>query len=369
MKQKIDLSIQAGTCKAFLQNLYAGKNGYDHDNIRHYPFFNYLLRFVTPNNFRHGKFGIILSLFLEIIKKRDASLVRYFDAFLYQLLKEIDFSHSGLTIKDIEMSSFKTFLHLLSDNTGNGDLDILARNMDIPLRNENNAELREILADMEMLLCYVIVRYKVEEVMRKFSVLNEINLYTINRILFNRYFTRTLAIMDKPFVIPGNILMANPSRMFQYFKTLKQIQQSEDVKRILELELKIFETKFFSPKKFAGYCDAIVMKEKIEDHKNAYPLRVNDTLYIMRGYNRTDLDLEFRRGTLREVESNPIDIMIYFHYLKDKVRCLEYTSSIKEILLFFWPMSRQKKEFLKGRKDQVFWESQINELIFKNILI
>ena len=75
----IDFSIYKGACRKFVESMKAGRSYYEPELIRDYPYYNYLLQSGIPNNFRYGKFGVLLSLFLGMIKKLDSSLTGYFE--------------------------------------------------------------------------------------------------------------------------------------------------------------------------------------------------------------------------------------------------------------------------------------------------
>jgi hypothetical protein len=365
----IDFSLQTGTCSKYLDNLCTEQVDYDPDIIRNYPYFNYLLRSGIPNNFKYGKFGILLTIFLGIIKKLDASLVMYFDAFFYQLLKELDFSGDGLTIPKVETTGLKSFLKILWEASGNNGIKILSDNLNVQLIADQNSELEDILGDIEMLLCHVIVKYNVEQILQRLSVLPRIDKSGINKILFIKYFPRTLMLLKDPEIIPSEFLFGSPLRMFYYGKTLLRISKDEDVRRILELELKIFETKFFNRKAFHEFCDLELMHQKINNHECKFTVRVNDTISILRNYYVSDIDLEHWTGFKPVDRTEIIDVIVYYDYLNRKVRHQVYTREIKEILLFFWPLPHNKNDFLKTRHKKTASESLLNELIYKNILV
>ena len=365
----IDFSLKTGACSLFLRNLYTEKVKYEPDIIKNYPYFNYLLRSGTPNNFRYGKFGILLTVFLGIIKKLDASLIGYFDAFFYQLLKELDFTPDGLTVPKMEITELKSFLGLLADVTGNEDLQELSNRLNVSLCVDQDPELEDLLGDIDMLLCHVVIRYNVEQVLRKLSIVSRISLFEINKLLFIKYFPRTLMLAKDPGFIPVKFLINSPLRMFEFGKALHRVSKDNSVRRILRLELKIFETKFFCRKEYSGFCDLELLREKINKRNSKLILRVNDTISVLKNYYVTDIDLEYWTGSKPADTTEMTDLLVYYDYLNGKVRHQAYTQEIKEILLFFWPLPYNKIDFLNTQPDKLASESLINELLYKNILI
>jgi len=365
----IDFSIQNGTCRKFLESVHADKSDYDPEFIRNYPYFNYLLQSGMPNGFEYGKFGVLLSIFLGMIKKLDSSLVGYFDTFFYQLLKEMDFTQDGLTIPGIEINELKSFLNTLFEISGNRDLYNLNGMINISLQKGANLKLNDLLGDIEMFLCHVIIRYNIEEIIRTRSILSTINKFEINKILFIKYFPRTLMLKKDIDIIPSDFLFSNPLRIYYYCRSILKANMDAEVERILELELKIFETKFFMVKGYIDSCDLEELKARVNNPEYNVPVKVNDTISILRNHNYKDVDLAYWTGSKPDIEEVDCDLMVYYDYISKKVRHQELTEEISKILSFFKSDTRKKFEYLKSRSDKLNAESQLNELFYKTILI
>ena len=365
----IDFSIQTGACRKFLESLQADKSAYEPELIRNYPYYNYLLQSGMPNGFKYGKFGVLLSLFLGMIKKLDASLIGYFDAFFYQLLKEMDFTQDGLTIPGIEINELKSFLSTLSEICGNSDLEQLNKLINISLRKEANLELNDLLGDIEMFLCHVIIRYNIEQIMRKSSILSKINKYEINKILFVKYFPRTLILIKNTDIIPSDFLFSNPLRIYYYCRSILKGNEDPEVERILKLELKIFEIKFFMNKGYIESCDLNELKEKVNNAECRIPVKVNDTISILRDLNQTDIEIEYWTGSKAVSMDKKCDVIVYYDYLNRKVRHQVLTKEISDILSFHKSDTSTKADYLGTRSDKLNAESVVNELLYKTILI
>jgi hypothetical protein len=366
----IDFSLKTGVCSKYLNNVIADRKGYNPEIIKNYPFFNYLLRSGTPNNFKYGKLGILLTLFFGIIKKFDDSLVQYFDAFFYQLIKELDFTSNGLIIPKMEVNALKSFLVVISDLTHNEDLQVLSDHLNvIPYKTRNSEEAEEIIADIEMFLCHVIVRYNAEQIMQRFSTLFRMNIFEINKILIIKYFPRTFLLMQNFDAIPSEFLIYNPMQMYHYSRSLFDISKDKDVIRILELEMKIFATKFLVKKKYSGCCDLDSIRDKINEKNCRQPVRVNDTIAILHDYYMSDIDLE-RWTSFRIADTcKKVDIIVYYDYVSGKVRHQEMTHETKDILSFFQCNTRTKHDYFISNNDRMHKDSLLNELIYKNILL
>jgi hypothetical protein len=363
----IDFSIQTGACKKFLESLNAGKSYYEPELIRNYPYYNYLLQSGMPNNFKYGKFGVLLSLFLGMIKKLDSSLTGYFDAFFYQLLKELDFEHNGLTIRGVEINELKSFLNTLSEVSGNGDLKKLNRIINISMRKGANLELNDLLGDIDMFLCHVIIRYNIEQILSEKSILSRINKFEINKILFVKYFPRTLVLLKDTDIIPSDFLFNNPLRLYYYCRSILKLDEDPDIVRVLELELKIFETKFFMEKMYNESFDLGELKTKINNRNISIPLKVNDTVTVIRDRKSSDVELEYWTGS--QAEEFECDVLIYYDYANCKVRHHALTGTMAEIISFFRKGSMRKADYLLTCSDRHYAESKINELLFKTVLI
>jgi hypothetical protein len=366
----IDFSLQSGTCHKFMDNLIKDKVKYDPGIIKNYPYFNYLLRSGTPNNFRYGKFGILLILFLGILKKLDASLIVYFDTIFYGLLKELDFTAEGLFIPRMELDGLRSFIHLLADVTKNDNLRVLRDHLNVSLYAEVSPEQEEILEELDMLLCHVIVRYNLEQLLCRLSIVSKINIFEINKILMVKYFPRTLLLLDDPECIPADFLISSPFRLYTYAKTLQSIHAEKDIRRIMALELKIFEIKFFRKKEIYDCCDRKLIREKINAPNGKIPVLVNDSVTILPGHYEKDIDLEYWTGSGPVKGSDKrVDVMIYYDYLNGKVRHQVLTKEIREIISFFKKGTYTKGDYLATRHDKLYSESKVNEMIYKNILM
>jgi len=365
----IDFSLKTGACNKFLENLFSEGIAYNPEIIRRYPFFNYLLRSGTPNNIQYGKFGILLSIFTGIIKKLDISLVQYFDAFFYQLLKELDFTSDGLTIKKMEINEFKSFLGIFYEISGNKNIKVLSDNLSIGTSKDHSTDSLEILLDIEMLLCHVIIKYNVEQIIRKMSVVSRINIYEINKILFVKYFPRTLMLLKDLESIPEDFLINSPMRMYHYNKTMLDLCEDNDIKRILTLELMIFKTKFFLQKKYWGSCEPELLREKINHNNSDQSIRVNDTVSVLYDYYATDVDLEYWTGSKVADRQEITDVMVYYDYLNGKVRHQAYTDEISRVLLFFRNSEHRKDDYIIHQRDKLRAQSLVNELFYKSILL
>ena len=365
----IDFSLKTGKCHEYLNNLFEEHKKYNPDIIKNYPFFNYLLRSGTPNNFRHGKFGILLAIFLGIIKKFDGTLIRYFDSFYYQLLRELDFTRDGLTIPNMEVNAFKSFLNSFSDLTSNIDIKILSDNLCVVPENlGDNSDAIEIIDDIDMLLCHVIVRYNVERIMKRHSSISQINIFEINKMLLIKYFPRTFLLLGNFEVVPSEFLINSPFRMYHYANSLGDINKDSDVERLLRLELKIFETKFFMEKRYLGYVDVDSIRDLINCKVSRQPIQMNDTISILHDFYKSDVDLERWTGNKMEDTGEMTDIIVYYDYISDKVRHQALSGEARDILSFFLCGERKKEECLEARGNSLNMESLLNELIFKGIL-
>jgi len=366
----IDFSLKAGICHEFLGNLFGDSKKYKPEIIRNYPFFNYLLRSGTPNNYKYGKLGILLVIFLGIIKKFDNSLVRYYDAFFYKILRELDYTKDGLTIPGMELNAFKSFLKIISDLTYNTDIRILRDNLCIvPDIGDGNSEAEAIVDDIEMLLCHVIIRYNVEQIMGRLSAISRINIHEINKILLVKYFPRTFLLLGNFEAVPSEFLINSPWQMHQYMKTLGKVKKDEDVVRILTLELKIFETKFFVNKRLHGYGNLDSIRELVNNKSSSNVVRVNDTISILHNYYESDVDLERWTGSSSRERDEVIDVIVYYNYISGKVRHQPLSEQMKDIISFFNCGVRSKSKYLQIHQNNVRVESLLNEMIYKGILL
>ncbi len=365
----IDFSIHKGACRKFVESMKAGRSYYEPELIRDYPYYNYLLQSGMPNNFKYGKFGVLLSLFLGMIKKLDSSLTGYFDAFFYQLLNELDFENEGLTIPCVETNELKSFLNTLSEISGNNDLKILNGMINISMRKGANLELNDLLGDIEMFLCHVIIRYNIEQILNEKSILCRISKFEINKILFIKYFPRTLVLLKDPDIIPSDFLFNNPSRLYYYCRSILKLNEDPDVVRVLELELKIFEIKFFMRKTYDESFDPGELKDKIDNIDHSIPLKVNDTLTVIRNRNNSDIELEYWTGSRSGTESSPCDVLIYYDYVNRKVRQQVLTDKVSDKIIYFREGNRYKNDYLQTISDKLEAESLVNELLYKTILI
>jgi hypothetical protein len=338
--------------------------------IKNYPFFNYFLRSGTPNNFKHGKFGILLVIFLGIIRKFDGSLVRYFDAFLYQIFREIDFTTDGLTIPRMEVNTFKYFLSIYSDLTNNAAVKILGDNLCVmPWNGGDNSDAEAIIDDIDMLLCHVVVRYNVENILERLSAISRINIFEINKILLIRYFPRTFLLLKNFEAVPSEFLINSPRRVYYYMQSSKRIYDDSEVSRILKLELKIFETKFFLNKGYPDCYDLNALRDLINQKINHHRVRVNDTISILHDYYVSDVDLERWTGNASRKSDEMTDVIVYYDYISSRVRHQQLTEEITDILSFFRRGEKSIGKYLEARNNNLNAQCLLNELVFKGILI
>jgi hypothetical protein len=367
----IDFSLKTGICHEYLNNLFSGgEEKYNPEIIKNYPFFNYLLRSCTPNNFKYGKLGVLLTIFLGIVKKFDGSLVRYFDAFFYQILRELDFTKDGLTVPRMEVNAFKSFLNMYSELTDNMDFKVLSDNLCYStMRGDDRSEAESITDDIEMHLCHVIVRYNVEQIMGRLSAVSRISIHEINKILLIKYFPRTLYLLDRLDVIPADFLIHSPLRMYHFAESLKYIKKNDEADRILKLELKIFDTKFFVQKDFFERCDRGTLKDLVCRKSCGRPVQVNDTIAVLKNYFASDIDLERWTGNGSKKRNEGIDVIVYYDYMHGKVRHQEFSGDMRDAVAFFRCGNKTRREFFNVRSDLSNAENLLNELIFKNILL
>lgn len=365
----IDFSIHTGACKKFIESVKAGRSYYEPELIRNYPYYNYLLQSGMPNNFKYGKFGVLLSLFLGMIKKLDSSLTGYFDAFLYQLLKELDFENDGLTIRGVEINELKSFLNTLSEVSGNGDLKILNGMINISMHKGANLKLNDLLGDIEMFLCHVIIRYNIEQILSEKSILSRINKFEINKILFVKYFPRTLVLLKDLDIIPSDFLFNNPSRLYYYCRSILKLDEDPEVVRVLELELKIFEIKYFMQKAYDESFNLSDLKKKVNNSDCHIPLKVNDTLTVIRNRKSSDVELEYWTGSGSGTDSEDCHVLIYYDYINRKVRQQVLNDKISGLIIYFREGAGSKFNYVHNCTDKLDAESKVNELLYKTILI
>ena len=237
------------------------------------------------------------------------------------------------------------------------------------MRKGANLELNDLLGDIEMFLCHVIIRYNIEQILSEKSILPRINKFEINKILFVKYFPRTLVLLRDVDIIPSDFLFNNPFRLYYYCRSISKLDKDPDVVRILELELKIFETRFFMKKEYVGSFDLGELKNKINNTYYRFPLRVNDTITVIRNRKTTDIELEYWTGSSSGTAITDCDVLIYYDYASMKVKQQVLTDNISQIITYFRDGYGRKLDYIKASNDKLDAESQVNELLFKTILI
>jgi hypothetical protein len=215
----------------------------------------------------------------------------------------------------------------------------------------------------------VIIRYNIEQILCEKSILPRINKFEINKILFIKYFPRTLVLLKGIDIIPSDFLFNNTSRLYYYCRSILKLKKDPDVERVLELELKIFEIKFFMQKGYDEAFDLDDLKIKINDIDCSVLLKVNDTLTVLRNRKRSDVELEYWTGSGSDTDRSEYDVLIYYDYANRKVRQQVLTDKIRGIISYFKEGVGRKSDYVHNCADTLDAESQVNELLYKTILI
>jgi hypothetical protein len=139
--------------------------------------------------------------------------------------------------------------------------------------------------------------------------------------------------------------------------------------RVLELELKIFEIKFFMQKAYDESFNLDELKNKIDNKGHGIPIKVNDTLTVIRNRKSSDVELEYWTGSGSGIESEDCDVLIYYDYVNRKVRQQVLTDKISGLIIYFREGASSKFDYLQTCTDRLEAESQVNELLYKTILI